>query len=128
MKRTFLTFGMMAVLAFGMTFTITSCGNSDAAKELAEKLDKLEEESKYGKGNWSEEDKTKANDAVDKVKADLEVILGDQAQGYIDCYLEKVENEYDSFASADSDKEGCEQLAKECMQDLMDDMEVDSEM
>lgn len=94
MKKTFI-----AVAALGL-FVLASCGGSS-------------------KGNWNEEDKTKAQEAVDKVKADLEVVLGDDAEKYIDCYLEKVENEYDNFDSADTDKEGCEKLAKECMEEIM---------
>lgn len=94
MKKTFIAVAALAL------FVLASCGGSS-------------------KGNWSEDDKAKAQEAVEEVKADLEVMLGEKAEDYINCYLEKVENEYDNFEAADSDREGCEKLAKECMEDLM---------
>ncbi len=70
------------------------------------------------KGAWSKEDKDRANAEIKKVDADLD-ILGDKKQAYIDCYLEKLENNYDDFKSADSDEKGCEKLAVECATELM---------
>ena len=45
--------------------------------------------------------------------------LGDKTDDFVNCYLEKVEGNYDSFTEADSDLSGCEDLAKECATDMM---------
>ncbi len=69
------------------------------------------------KGAWSEEDKQKAKDEVKKVEASLDV-LGDKKQDYIDCYLEKIEDNYDNFDAANKDQKGCEKYAMDCVQDI----------
>lgn len=69
-------------------------------------------------GNWSKKDKRKANKVVKAIDKELDV-LGDQKQAYIDCYLEKVENNYESFQAADSDYKGCEMLAMECAKGIL---------
>jgi hypothetical protein len=70
------------------------------------------------KGAWNKEDKDKANQEIKKVDADLS-ILGDKKQAYVDCYLEKLENNYDNFTAADSDEKGCAKLAVDCVTELM---------
>lgn len=70
------------------------------------------------KGDWTKSDKRKAEKAVASVKDQLYEILGSKADHYIRCYLYKVEQHYSNFEEADHDQEGCERLAKECMQDL----------
>ena len=45
-------------------------------------------------------------------------MLGDQTDAYLDCYLEKIENNYDNFDAANSDEPGCTELAQECMSEL----------
>lgn len=70
------------------------------------------------KGNWNEEDKKKADDAIAEIDGELDA-FGDKKQEFIDCYLEKVEANYDNFASADSDLSGCEKLAEECVNEVM---------
>jgi hypothetical protein len=70
------------------------------------------------KGAWNKEDKDRANKEIKKVEADLS-ILGDKKQAYIDCYLEKLENNYDNFSAADTDEKGCEKLAIDCATELM---------
>ena len=69
-------------------------------------------------GDWSKKDKKLAKKAVKAVEKDLEV-LGDNKQPYIDCYLEKIENNYSSFRAADSDVEGCANLAKACATEIL---------
>ena len=71
------------------------------------------------KGNWNQADKDLANDAVEEVRADMEAILGDKTDDFVNCYLEKVEDNYDNFTEADSDLSGCENLAKECATEMM---------
>lgn len=70
------------------------------------------------KGNWSEADKAKADAAVAEIDSDLDV-FGDKKQDFIDCYLEKVEDNYDNFAAADSDLDGCSKLAEDCAKEVM---------
>ncbi len=71
------------------------------------------------KGNWSDADKEKANEAVAEIDSELDV-FGDKKQDFIDCYLEKVEDNYDDFATADADLDGCSKLAEECAEEVMD--------
>lgn len=70
------------------------------------------------KGNWNEEDKKKADDAIAEIDSELDA-FGDAKQEFIDCYLDKVEANYASFAEADADLSGCEKLATECAEDVM---------
>jgi hypothetical protein len=69
------------------------------------------------KGAWSDEDKQKAKDEVKKVEASLDV-LGDKKQAYIDCYLDKIEDNYDNFDAANKDQKGCEKHAMDCVKDI----------
>mgnify|MGYP001255824109 CR=1 FL=1 len=64
------------------------------------------------KGNWSDADKAKFHMAM-KVHAGLE------KSEYTECYLLKCEAAYESFATADSDKEGVAKLAEECGDEVL---------
>lgn len=70
------------------------------------------------KGAWSDEDKKKANDEMKKVGSSLDM-LGDKKQVFIDCYLEKIEDNYDNFEAANKDQKGCEKQATSCMQEVI---------
>jgi len=69
------------------------------------------------KGAWSDEDKKRADDEVKKVESSLDV-LGDKKEAYINCYLDKLENNYKSFDDANKDQKGCEKHALDCIQDI----------
>jgi hypothetical protein len=69
------------------------------------------------KGAWSDEDKQKAKDEVKKAEASLDV-LGDKKQAYVDCYLDKIEDNYENFDAANKDQKGCEKHAMDCVQDI----------
>lgn len=70
------------------------------------------------KGAWSDDDKKKANDEMKKVESSLD-ILGDKKQQFIDCYLDKIEDNYDNFDAANKDEKGCSKLATDCMKEAM---------
>lgn len=70
------------------------------------------------KGNWSAEDKKKAQAEIAEVDSDLDV-FGDKKQDFIDCYLEKIENNYKDFKTADSDLDGCTKHAEQCAKEVM---------
>ena len=89
------------IFAASAALLIVSCGNSSV------------------KGAWNKEDMDKANQEIKSVDADLKV-LGDKKQAYIDCYLQKLENNYENFQAADSDEKGCEKLAVECASELFE--------
>lgn len=91
--------------AFVAAAMLTSCGGGDASE----------------KGNWNEEDKKKADEAVAEIDGDLDV-FGDHKQDFIDCYLGKIEDKYENFASADADLAGCSAIAEECAEEIMEDM------
>lgn len=94
-------------------FLLASCNDAEE-KSTEAKVDK--DASK--KGHWSESDWDKANAAVKEVEDELEV-LGENKQPYIDCYLEKMENNYKSFADADADMAGAKKLAEECAKEVL---------
>lgn len=70
------------------------------------------------KGAWSESDKEKFNAEIEKASSSLDA-FGDQKQEFIDCYLNKVEANFDNFAEANSDVEGCSKYAQECAGEIM---------
>lgn len=70
------------------------------------------------KGAWSDDDKKKANDEMKFVEFALEK-FGDKKQVIIDCFLEKVEDNYDNFDAANKDDKGCAKLATDCVKEAM---------
>ncbi|CAG5081083.1 hypothetical protein [Parvicella tangerina] len=88
----------------------TDAGNAESTDELLSTVS--------SKGNWSTADKEKADAAVAAIDAEL-AVFGDKKQDFIDCYLEKVENNYSSFAAADKDLDGCSALAESCATEVM---------
>ncbi len=70
------------------------------------------------KGAWSQEDKDKANAEIKKVESSLDA-LGDKKQQYIDCYLGKIEDNYNNFDEANKDQKGCEKLAMDCANEVI---------
>lgn len=114
MKRNFIKIGLVFTLALVSTMTLTSCGSeaADAAKTE-------EEGPKSVKGKWLDAEKEQAQAEVDKVRGQVEELLGENTDAYIECYLEKVEDAYPDFQTANSDQPGCTKLAQECMEGLM---------
>jgi len=70
------------------------------------------------KGAWSKEEKDKASAEMKKIESSLDA-LGDKKQQYIDCYLGKIEDNYNNFDEANKDQKGCEKLAMECANDVI---------
>jgi len=68
------------------------------------------------KGAWSDDDKELARAEVSTVDLSF---LGDKKDKYIDCYLNKVEQNYESFDAANGDEAGCTKLAEECAKEIM---------
>lgn len=68
------------------------------------------------KGNWSAEDKEKFN----KVVAEFDGLssLGDKKDAFIECYFNKCQANYASFAESDADGSGVEKLALECSSEV----------
>jgi len=118
MKRNFIKIGLVFTLALVSTMTLTSCGDSADSTEQAEK-----DTPKSEKGKWLDSEKAKAQTEVNKVREQVEGLLGENTDAYIECYLEKVEQAYPDFDSANSDQPGCTKLAQECMEGLMTGME-----
>lgn len=72
-------------------------------------------------GNWSKKDLKKAQTEINSVLDELIESFGEaNAALFVKCYLEKIENTFPDFASANSDFAGCEKLATECAQNLPD--------
>jgi len=63
------------------------------------------------KGKWSAVDKETFMAEMDKI--DLSS-LGDNKDAFLDCYLNKLEQNYSSFVDANSDETGCSQIAQDC--------------
>lgn len=110
---------------------LTSCGDEDSkdgeestesnTEETTSHEEEVETTTASTVGNWNEEDKAKADAAIAAIDADL-AVFGEHKQDFIDCYLGKIENNYSSFASADSDLEGCSKIAEECAGEVMTEM------
>lgn len=69
------------------------------------------------KGKWSESDKNqfyKEMAAVDMSN------LGENKDMWIDCYYEKAEANFSSFMEANQDEKGCEKIALECTNQILD--------
>lgn len=71
------------------------------------------------KGAWSDEDYQKAKDELKNVDSTLAFFLGSKKEAYVNCFLEKLENNYENFDASQSDKKGCEKHAVDCMQDVV---------
>ena len=67
------------------------------------------------KGDWNDKDKEKYLKEVESV--DLSK-FGDKKQEWIDCYLQKLEANFDSYKASSEDKATCEKLALECNDDV----------
>jgi outer membrane murein-binding lipoprotein Lpp len=98
--------GLFIILA--LVF-FTSCENAENMADSAESK----------KGAWSTADKELAQAEIKKVESQLDY-LGENKQQFIDCYLEKVEANYSSFASANSDEPGCAKLSTACATELIE--------
>lgn len=71
-------------------------------------------ESSYG--NWSEKDKDSFRSDMLTVKELNE--FSESKSEFIECYLKKCESNYSSYASANTDVEGCTRLAIECGEEI----------
>lgn len=124
MKKFFITTFVAAAF-------LTSCGGGEESKENEESTEaKTEEHAGHDSedsapaadvstvGHWNADDKAKADAAIAAIDADL-APFGDKKQDFIDCYLGKIENNYSSFASADSDLQGCSAIAEQCANEVM---------
>jgi hypothetical protein len=85
----------LALVIIGLV--IASCGGSE-------------------KGAWSDEDKELARAEVNTVDLSF---LGDKKDKFVDCYLKKVEQNYESFDAANADEAGCTKLVEECTKEIM---------
>jgi hypothetical protein len=70
------------------------------------------------KGAWSKEDKLKAEKQILESEGALE-FLGNNKQQFIDCYLENVENSYESFDDANADPKGSDELTASCLESVL---------
>ena len=98
MKTTFLSLTALSLLI------LTSCGGST-------------------KGAWNDENKNKAQKEVERVRGDIEGLLGENTDAYLDCYLEKIEDNYNNFDEANDDGPGCTAFAQECMSEMLSKIE-----
>jgi hypothetical protein len=123
MKKHFLKIGVAAMLVLGTTTLTVSCSSS--AEDATKALENLEEDlkTKSEKGNWSDEDIEKFHGEIDGVKADLQAMLGDNTDAFVECYLQGAVDNYENFDAANSDQAGMQELATACMQDMMPSMD-----
>ena len=64
------------------------------------------------KGKWSDDDKQRFRKEMDDV--DDKSVFGDKKDEWVDCYLSKCESRFSSFFDANSNVEGCEEIAMDC--------------
>lgn len=119
MKKTTITKLFIAgALVFSGTIVGCASGAADDLKELQAKLEKENAKSESKKGAWTDEEKAKADAEIAKVRSSIETSLGDNTDAYIECYLEKIQATYDNFDAANSDVDGCTELAEQCISEL----------
>ena len=95
-------------------------GAKKYAQECTEELlyGKEEGESESTQGNWSNED-------IERFNADMEGIddqlsaMGAKKDAFIDCYFDKLQNRFASYAKANSDVEAASTFAMECTEEVM---------
>ena len=68
------------------------------------------------KGKWSTKDKQTFRKEMENIE-ELEG-LGEYKSAWIECYLEKCEQHFDSYYSANQDEKGCTKIATECTEEL----------
>lgn len=95
--------------------------NLEGCQKLAEVCagEVLDQGSSIGK--WSDRDRKMYYEEMNKT--DLNE-LGERKKDYIDCYLNKLENNFKSMRIANMDSVLCETLAKECASELFPDMSL----
>jgi hypothetical protein len=69
------------------------------------------------KGKWSQTDKDAFYDAMKDV--DLSSLKKNKQKKWLDCYFNKVQDNYVSFNVANADFQGCEMLATECIDEVL---------
>jgi len=69
------------------------------------------------KGKWSEDDKKKFREDMNKIE-ELSS-FGDNKNKWIECYLSKCEANYSSYNKADQDEKGVEKIAEECSDEFL---------
>jgi hypothetical protein len=81
--------------------------------------------SESSKGNWNEEDKTKARkDMMEGMNSgDASNVFSMKAKNKLcDCAVEKLEGHYENFEQANNDKVGLSTVISPCMELLFEDM------
>lgn len=125
MKTNLLKIGIFTfATAIAMT-SLTSCGGSNADSDEADKpKEEQEQEPVSEKGNWTDADIERAMAEINSERDQMVALIGEEkTDAFIDCAMEKVEANYESFAAADADYSGMEKIGEECMMDLLQDME-----
>lgn len=69
------------------------------------------------KGNWSEGDMKELMKVMAELEGEL-TWLGEDTKTFLDCYVDKIVDNYDSFLAANVDGEGCEAISEECLAEL----------
>ncbi len=88
------------VLSVLLLLVLVSCGNSSK------------------KGAWSDTDKNFLREEIKKVESSFDA-FGESKEAYITCYMDKLEANYNNFDEANADGKGCEKLAVECLDVLL---------
>lgn len=71
------------------------------------------------KGNWTDLDKEKARNEMEKARADIDEFIGSENTDFIiSCVLDKVELQYNNFDEADIDQDGIQMITAECLQQV----------
>lgn len=70
------------------------------------------------KGAWNDEDKDAARKEMVDIKDEIREAVGDNTDAYINCYLEKLEANYENLDASHNDIPGCSKLGQACMSEL----------
>lgn len=73
------------------------------------------------KGQWNETDREKAMAEMSSERDELDELLGtEKTDAFMSCVLDKIEQAYPNFETADNDLTGVEAIAEDCINEILD--------
>ena len=110
---------LICIIAVG-----TSCESDGAATEPKEKEESPSEKTTVNEENlpsegWSDTDKAKAKTDLEAIRFEIESVMGDQTDAYIDCYLSQLEAAFPNLQAAEENQEIAEKISRDCAANIL---------
>lgn len=114
MKMILIRFG----LSLTLIFAISSCSNNSEIKEV--EIPEKKEIDKQNQSGWRHEDRLKAIQEMEAIRADLEAVMGDKTDAYIECYLSSLEAEFPDLESINNDPDKVVEISTRCAESVIE--------